>query len=944
MLERERELAQLQEMVDRMCAGDSGVAMLEAPAGIGKTRLIDTTRAAAANRGARVLSARGSERERTYPFGVVRQLLEPAVAEASPQRRRSLFSGAASLAEPMFDRGADVELPGDAGYATLHGLYWLLVAVVDGAPVLVTIDDMHWADAPSGRFLSFLVHRLEGLRVAVLVATRPREPATENGLLDELTRDPRVESISPGPLSDRAVTQLVSERLGDEPDEAFSRSCWQATSGNPFFLNALLGELVAGNLAPTEAHVARVRGLGPEAVLRSILVRLATLPSGALALAQAVAVLGDRAAVQHAAELAALEVPAAIDAAEALVRIGIFSDSDQLAFAHPIVRTALYRDLTASRRAQRHAQAARLLAEAGASHDHIATHLLLVAPGADPKTQKTLRYAARRALARGAPEVAATYLNRALAEACDPRDGIEVLIELGTAEARAGLPECVAHLSSALERADQPHHTVTAAVTLARVLAASNRATESAALLIELGNDLADREPDLTRSLDAELLSLGDIELSVRSLTQRRSGSHHLLGRQDATSPLMLVHLATEASLAGTSASRSAELCTRALADGRLLADALAGGQLFFLTASLLICAEAYEQAAFFLDQAVAEAVSHGSALGFIGASAGRSLLNARRGALVDAEADARAAVDAAQLDHWPMWRLQAGTMLAGALLARGDARSAAIELDGLESEAGFATATQGIVLRETRGRVRLELGETETGVTDLLEAGQSFERWGLRNPAAFAWRSHAGLGLIGLGQPARAEALATEEIALARRWGSPRALGVALRAHGLISGRKHEIALLTEAVGVLERSDARVEYARALTDLGAALRRAKQRTAAREPLRAALELAHSCGATSVAERAHLELAASGARPRTPLRTGVDALSPSELRIARMAADGQPNPAIAQALFVTVKTVEMHLTSAYRKLNITSRRELTGALENETPAPLGLLA
>jgi DNA-binding CsgD family transcriptional regulator len=680
-------------------------------------------------------------------------------------------------------------------------------------------------------------------------------------------------------------------------------------------------------------------------VLRSILVRLATLPSGALALAQAVAVLGDRPAVKHAAELAALEVPTAIDAAEALARIGIFSDSDQLAFAHPIVRAALYRDLTASRRAQRHAQAARLLTEAGASHDEIATHLLLVSPGADPTAQQTLRYAARRALARGAPEVAATYLNRALAEPCDPRDGIEVLVELGSAEAKAGLPECVAHLSSALQRADQSDHRVAAAVTLARVLAASNRATESVALLAELANELADSEPDLACSLDAELLSLGDIELSVRSLTQRRSASsHHLRGRQDRSSPVMLMHLATQASLAGTSASRTAELCTRALADGQLLADALVGGPLFFLTATLLIYAEAYEHAAFFLDQAVAEAVSHGSALGFIGASAGRSLLGARRGALADAEADARAAVDAARLDDWPMWRLQAGTMLAGTLLERGDARAAGIELDGLESEAGFATATQGIVLRETRGRVRLVLGQTEAGVTDLLEAGQSFERWGLRNPSAFAWRSHAGLGLIRLGQPARAESLATDEIALARQWGSPRALGVALRAHGLISGPEHQIALLTEAVAVLEGSEARVEYARGLTDLGAALRRAKQRTAAREPLRAALELAHSCGATSVAERAHVELAASGARPRTPLRTGVDALSPSELRIARMAATGEPNPAIAQSLFVTVKTVEMHLTSAYRKLNITSRRDLSAALKNETHTPLGLLA
>jgi DNA-binding CsgD family transcriptional regulator len=278
--------------------------------------------------------------------------------------------------------------------------------------------------------------------------------------------------------------------------------------------------------------------------------------------------------------------------------------------------------------------------------------------------------------------------------------------------------------------------------------------------------------------------------------------------------------------------------------------------------------------------------------------------------------------------------------MLAGALLERGEARAASVELDGLESEAGFATATQGTQLRETRGRVLLALGKTEAGVADLLESGQRFERWGLRNPAVFAWRSNAALGLMTLGQPARAAALVAEEVAGTRRWGSPRALGIALRAQGLISGREHEIAPLTEAVAVLEHSGARVDRARALIDLGAALRRANQRTAAREPLRVALELAHGCGAATLAERAHTELAASGARPRTPLRTGVDALTPSELRVARMAASGQPNPAIAQALFVTVKTVEMHLTTTYRKLNIASRHELTAALERAPTTPV----
>jgi hypothetical protein len=271
LLEREHELTQLGTLVDHVRAGASRVAVLEAPAGIGKTRLIDAVCAVATERGMRVLTARGSEREQAYPFGVVRQLLEPVVVAASDDRRRALFTGAAALAQPVFDRSSDGEVPDDASFSTLHGLYWLLVAVADGGPLLLAVDDMHWSDAPSDRFLSFLGLRLEGLSAA-------GEAAGGNGLASEFARDPQTELISPGPLSEVAVAQLASETLGREADPAFSLACWEATGGNPFFLDALLGELVSEDVAPNGAEVARVRGLGPETVLRSIFVRLRRLP------------------------------------------------------------------------------------------------------------------------------------------------------------------------------------------------------------------------------------------------------------------------------------------------------------------------------------------------------------------------------------------------------------------------------------------------------------------------------------------------------------------------------------------------------------------------------------------------------------------------------------------------------------------------------------------
>jgi DNA-binding CsgD family transcriptional regulator len=205
-------------------------------------------------------------------------------------------------------------------------------------------------------------------------------------------------------------------------------------------------------------------------------------------------------------------------------------------------------------------------------------------------------------------------------------------------------------------------------------------------------------------------------------------------------------------------------------------------------------------------------------------------------------------------------------------------------------------------------------------------------------------WRSWAAEGLRRLDRNEEARALAAEELALARRWGDPRAIGAALRVLGLVEGGEAGIGLLREAVEVLAVSEARLEHSRALVDLGAALRRANQRTEARARLREGVDLARTVGALGLAERANDEIAATGARPRKLLQTGLDALTASERRVAQLAADGMSNKEIAQTLFVTIKTVEMHLSHAYRKLEISSRVQLGKALETPAPSPTAALA
>lgn len=241
-----------------------------------------------------------------------------------------------------------------------------------------------------------------------------------------------------------------------------------------------------------------------------------------------------------------------------------------------------------------------------------------------------------------------------------------------------------------------------------------------------------------------------------------------------------------------------------------------------------------------------------------------------------------------------------------------------------MRSRAACSSATRA-------GSPRIAPGDTERGLADLFAVGERLEVLGVHNPSHVAWRSQAALVLLAQGERGQARRLAREEVEIARRWGARRPLGAALRTAGLVEGDKDSLALFRESVEVLAHSPA-PERAKSLTELGATLRRVNQRAEARELLTEGLELATLCGATPLAERAHAELLAAGARPRRLVRTGVDSLTPSERRVAQMAADGRTNREIAQSLFVTPRTVEMHLTPSYRKLDIQSRSQLASAM------------
>nr|WP_107912464.1 helix-turn-helix transcriptional regulator [Streptomyces chartreusis] len=231
------------------------------------------------------------------------------------------------------------------------------------------------------------------------------------------------------------------------------------------------------------------------------------------------------------------------------------------------------------------------------------------------------------------------------------------------------------------------------------------------------------------------------------------------------------------------------------------------------------------------------------------------------------------------------------------------------------------------------RARLRHAEGHHQEAVEAAVQAGERFAACGGHNPAVLSWRSTAALALHALGQTKEATALAHDEVDLAQRWRADFAFGRALRALGLVTGGETGLELLNEAVAVLEHGPARLEYASARINLGAALRRANARAEARDHLTQGLDLASHRGAAPLAELAKAELRAAGARPARRMIYGPRSLTPSEQRVARLAARGLTNRAIAQQLYITAKTVEIHLGSCYRKLGITRRIQLAGRLE-----------
>jgi DNA-binding CsgD family transcriptional regulator len=925
LVERERELETVERLLAGAGTGSGGAVVFEGPAGIGKSSLLAAARTAAADE-LRVLSARGGELERELPFGIVRQLLEPAVVACDAKEREALLAGAAALARPVLF-AADPEAGGEPSFSALHGLYWLTINLADAQPLLVAVDDAHWADVASLRWLVYLARRLAGVPLALVLATRPAEPGPVQELLDELLVIPEVAVLQPGGLSEQAITMLAVRLLADEPDPSFVTACQRATGGNPFLLLELFGELHRRGIAPSRENAGLASQLSSHGVGRAVRARLRRLPPGCTALARAVAVLGDPAEPTLAAQLAGLDDDAASHAADALAEAVVF-ESGRLAFVHPLVRSSVYSELSTQERAGYHERAARLLTGAGKATERIAVHLLATRPGGDPETVNTVRQAAKGASNRGAPDVAVTYLQRALAEPPSPELEPVLVHELGRAALSAGeLGMAIERLRQATRDLADARLRAEAANALGSALFLAHRPEEAMTDLTAVIDELPESEREQGLRLQATRWAAVRGSVAVWRRLQATRERFVVTSRTPRTigERLHVAVAAYDAARTGT-AQEARELALQAFADGRLLEDPGPESGGFWIVPTVLLLAHADDDGARVSTAVIEWAKQHGSLPAFSMAAQLRAYVCLRRGSLAEAEADAASVLEHPGLPGFPPYGRLA---LVNVLLARGKPTEAAEIFAQAASE---PSAAGHIRYLQTRARLLAASRHPDEALEDLTACGRLEREWEIRTPAFSTWRADAAPLLASLGRHDEARALAREELGRCRAFGAPGPLGASLRTLGLIEPGDSGIGLLEQAVANLQRSPAQLEHALALLELGAATRRVGRRADAREPLREALELARACGADAVAVRAHDELVAAGARPRRDPTESRSNLTASELRVARMAAEGMSNREIAQALFLTENTIETHLRSVFRKLEIRSRSQLARAL------------
>ncbi|MFC0842475.1 AAA family ATPase [Streptomyces noboritoensis] len=914
---RAEELRALRESVRTRAAAHPSLVHLVGESGIGKTSLIQALTGSDFGLPVLVGSACGAPLEQDFSFGVVRRLFCDLLAKTDASSRETLLDLAGRPARLVVD-DARVDARRTSTYATHHALYQLIVKLSERAPLLLAVDDAHAADAPSMRFLAYAAHRLRDLPVTVLLSTTDGEPRNAEEPLLALTGLAR--ELRLAPISGEAVAEVVHRSMGPASTDVIT-ACTEVTGGNPFLLTELLRVLPPSG---TALGADEVRLLGSPAVAARLRARFRARPDTE-ALAHAVAVLGDGAEFGVAAELAGLAPVQAARALDTLAAMSVVPNAHPLGFSHAFVRNAVLDSIPLGARLTAHGRAAHLLRTAHAPSEQVAAHLLRSGASAAPWAGEELRRAARLAAGRGAPDIAATYLRHALKQPSSPAEHSPTLCELGSAELAYAPHEGIGHLRAALAAATDARQAAQAALKLVPALCMLAAHEEASQIADAVLDDLGDTDPDLVWRLEAAAMMPEFLRLPTVSSALRRV---------ERMARPALGDLALRRAQQGMLATMTAWRGEQRDEVVRRTREAVRGADLNFFRPpsyyTLFALARTDASAAIDEVYAVADRIAQGSqwprATAIMAMAHGlRALHSGDLHEAVRRFTRALASFEEYGIDvRGDHCAVTCAVWLTDALVSLGWLdRARDLLTRHLDIAEAAGETLEHTFLLYARGRLRLADGDPRGAAADLEECGRRAETWQMHNPAVLPWRSRAVTAHLALGQRERARELAGQELKAALGWGTDGVIGVAQHALAEVVGGAEGCELLTAAVARLAASPRRLAHAEALLALAAAQHAEGSGDQARAALEQALALASDCGAEPLAERAKQQLAGiGGGRRRGRRGSAPHGLTPQEHHIALAAAGGATNRQIAQQLCVTVRNVEFHLSSAYRKLGV----------------------
>jgi DNA-binding CsgD family transcriptional regulator len=887
LIERDGELGRLAAAARSAAEGEGSMLVIRGPIGIGKSALLQAVAGLPSVRGTLVLRARASALEQDYAFGLARQLVGP-------------------------------------GQATLAALEALVESSSTDSPLTMLVDDLHWADDPSLRWLSCLAPRLSGLPVLVVVTVRDGDPRSARQSVTEIIGTAGA-VLRPDLLSRQGIRDFAAATT--DGDDELAKALHETVGGNPLFLKSvLLGFARAG----TEAGAACAElllGHCPAQVREGMTACFLELPEPIRAVAGAMSVLGDTGDIAIVSRVAGVDPVTGTEAARAMRQLGIMAKRQESEGLHPLVRETLLRALTIEERERLHTRAATALHADGYPAEQVAAQLMPIPSPQGDFAIAALRAAADGAQRRGAPETAAGYLRRALLEtSAQGEDRARLLVELAMVERTVDVGAAMRHIyyavpllrdirdrAAALTRIAPPM--LTDAPPAIRVLI-----TETAD---EFGDPNAgsDRDRELGLGLEARSRHIGYTDPAELADSLRRLSG---LGAEPAVETtadreLLIVLLYAAMLTAGKPAHEIARLGERVLQrEPALSTHVHTALPMLVLT---MTTAGSVSRIGPWLDLSLEHARRQGSVIeqALIRIEqAGVALRTGRTGEARTAMLEADGLAGADWISRSSSW---SAVTLAAVAIRTQEPRLVAMADDyrGSGGKRSFVQVRQWARASQARAR-----GDLSAALEQFLECGRGLERSRWRNPELLPWRAAAAETARQLGDLRTARQLAEEYRAQADEWQSPVTTGRAQRILGELTEGADGVAMLREAVATLENSVNRAELSSALTALGTRLLDSDAKQAG-VILRRGRELAKECGD----------------RPSTAPATLLDwssMLSKAEARVARLAGGGLSNQEMAQQLGVSVRAIEKHLTNTYRKLGLSGRTELAETIGTTLPA------